>query len=1768
MAIIYYADQDVKGTISTGGTITSGGIITAPGGTSTQWNTSYDNMITGLAVTGTTTKTLTATQQDGGTLTASWADDSGSNNYLTSLSFNTGNGILTAARQGLSSVTVDLDGRYLELTGGIMTGNTKHNDDVFSYWGNNDDLAIRHNATDTYIENYTGDLQIVNYADDKDIKFWSDNGSGGVEKYMTLNGTNRSIVITAPLGVYHNDGIAARFGDSGDLQIYHDGSNSYIDDSGTGNLNILGESNIFIGASTGGANMAQFIKGGAVKLRYNDSNKFETTNTGISVTGQITLPEVTGRAITVGGDTTLDNADASIYLGNAPSSYGFDITYKGTGSGNTNSLDIVSTNAGSPVTGFRMLQDGSTTFASSATFSSNVNIDNDLTVSGGDITLGGTGRIQGIDTVSSGTDAASKTYVDNAVAGSGSGSVTSVATGSGLTGGTITSTGTISVDYSSTGLINDAPTASPQSADGDDYILIGDDSGGGETNKVQFTDIGLSIFNNDAGFITSSSIPSIGNGTLTMTTSTGLDGGASFTANQSGNSTFAVTLDLTEISLGAGLDAGATSLSLDLSEFTDMTAGMNTNDEFIVLDSSAERRKRAGEIGLSIFNNDSGFITSSSLPTVNNATITIAAGTNLTTGGNFTTNQGSNETITINMATGGVGSGTYGSTSNSTKIDTISVDAYGRVTAVATGSTGQVNTINTGDSNTLTKSGTTTVTLTPKTGAVSSSSSNLATGAQIQTAINSAVTGVLKYDGVWNASTNSPTLTSGSGTVGEYYIVSVAGSTNLDGITDWAVGDWAVFSDQATDAWQKIDNTQVGNVTGSGSNTRLAVWNSASNITSDSGLTFNTSTNLLTIGGQVNWSGGSSAESNSAYDNMITGFSDSGSSTITLTLTQNDGGTYTTSFSNPQGTVTQVSTGTGLDGSFSTSGTITLDLSELTDMTATMIGTDEFIVLDSGAERRKAANEIGLSIFNNDAGFITSSSVPSVGNGQINGATSGNGLSGSMSATANQSGNSTFTVTSNATTAATASTIAYRDGSADISARLFRANYANQSTISGAIAFRVNNSSDNYTRYCSSPSAIRTFIGAASSSVVSGVTSVATSGSVNGITLTGGTITSTGTITLGGSVSINNGNWSGTDLSVANGGTGASSASSARSNLGVVNDTGTPAILSDGSSPTLNSGISASEVRTLIGAGTSSSAGVTSIATSTGLSGGTITSTGTLTNTDRGSSQAIYKNFTASTGGTATANSNNDTLTIAAGSNITTVRSGDTITINATTDGQGVTSVATGGGLTGGTITSTGTLSHADTSSQGSVNNSGNTYIQDVTLDTYGHVTSLTSATTTLASLGYTGATNANYITNNNQLTNGAGYVTSSGGSMSTWILKEGNGVETSTVSNGETVTFAQGAGIQTELTSTSSGGTLTITNTITNNNQLTNGAGYTTATGTMSNWNLTADFGGSMSIGNGTTVDIAGGTNISTTRTGATVQINNDITNNNQLTNGAGYTTNTGTVTGTGSSGRVTLWNGTSSVNSSSSLTFSSGTLYSEKNYHVKTGATTVGYTSTNDTDTGLGEFDGSNGVSLVSKGQKNLTVKEGAIIFDPYTSTSVATTGSLNANQNNQAPSQDTLATLAVDPSGNVVRGEQEGTWTFTRAQLNATLGQTLIAAPGTNKAIIVTESDWMVKYNATGSMSGTQTYDVRQASNVNASAIISTLPGTRINEILSASQGTPVNPSYGFCARDVPLQTRTYKTNTATTLHKASNGALPTGVISISIKLKYRIFNATTF
>lgn len=112
-------------------------------------------------------------------------------------------------------------------------------------------------------------------------------------------------------------------GTSGDLRIYHDGANSYIDEQGTGNLIIKGSTNVLISTSSGGQ-LAQFTEGGSAFLYYAGSNRLITTPGGVTVDG-------------------------------------------------------------------------------------------DIIVNGGDITLGGTGRIQGIDTVSASTDAASKAYVDSQV---------------------------------------------------------------------------------------------------------------------------------------------------------------------------------------------------------------------------------------------------------------------------------------------------------------------------------------------------------------------------------------------------------------------------------------------------------------------------------------------------------------------------------------------------------------------------------------------------------------------------------------------------------------------------------------------------------------------------------------------------------------------------------------------------------------------------------------------------------------------------------------------------------------------------------------------------------------------------------------------------------------------------------------------------------------------------------------------------------------------------------------------------------------------------------------------------------------------------------------------------------------------------------------------------------------------------------------------------------------------------------------------------------
>jgi hypothetical protein len=66
----------------------------------------------------------------------------------------------------------------------------------------------------------------------------------------------------------------------------------------------------------------------------------------------------------------------------------------------------------------------------------------------------------------------------------------------------------------------------------------------------------------------------------------------------------------------------------------------------------------------------------------------------------------------------------------------------------------------------------------------------------------------LDFEGSWDADTNTPTIVSGTGVTGQFYIVSVAGTTTIDGISSWDVGDWIIFDGLV---WQRVEGGADGN---------------------------------------------------------------------------------------------------------------------------------------------------------------------------------------------------------------------------------------------------------------------------------------------------------------------------------------------------------------------------------------------------------------------------------------------------------------------------------------------------------------------------------------------------------------------------------------------------------------------------------------------------------------------------------------------------------------------------------------------------------------------------------------------------------------------------------------------------------------------------------------------------------------------------------------------------------------------------------------------
>ncbi len=139
--------------------------------------------------------------------------------------------------------------------------------------------------------------------------YW-DNTNGRLRIYDGANWQNAAVdtnTVVAKAGdtmtgdLAFGDNVTAKFGASNDLNVYHDGSDSYIKDTGTGSMLIGGDSDVALMNSACDEYKAKFISNGAAELYYDNAKKFETTSTGVTVTGTATTTGLTTTNFTLGG---------------------------------------------------------------------------------------------------------------------------------------------------------------------------------------------------------------------------------------------------------------------------------------------------------------------------------------------------------------------------------------------------------------------------------------------------------------------------------------------------------------------------------------------------------------------------------------------------------------------------------------------------------------------------------------------------------------------------------------------------------------------------------------------------------------------------------------------------------------------------------------------------------------------------------------------------------------------------------------------------------------------------------------------------------------------------------------------------------------------------------------------------------------------------------------------------------------------------------------------------------------------------------------------------------------------------------------------------------------------------------------------------------------------------------------------------------------------------------------------------------------------------
>jgi hypothetical protein len=100
--------------------------------------------------------------------------------------------------------------------------------------------------------------------------------------------------------------------------------------------------------------------------------------------------------------------------------------------------------------------------------------------------------------------------------------------------------------------------------------------------------------------------------------------------------------------------------------------------------------------------------------------------------------------------------------------------------------------------------------------------------------------GALNFKGTWDANANSPALASSVGTKGDYYVVGTAGATNLNGISNWGVGDLATFNGSV---WQRVE----GGADLNGVNLSVSGTSTLSGLTASTALALNASKEIVSV---------------------------------------------------------------------------------------------------------------------------------------------------------------------------------------------------------------------------------------------------------------------------------------------------------------------------------------------------------------------------------------------------------------------------------------------------------------------------------------------------------------------------------------------------------------------------------------------------------------------------------------------------------------------------------------------------------------------------------------------------------------------------------------------------------------------------------------------------------------------------------------------------------------------------------------------------------